>query len=338
MRNGSADPRNPSGTWTGCVNCASLDTESIRNRLAAGELAGEFRGGRALDVREHGQAHQGRERLPVARDALGIDAILQGPECRSAECLRRIERGHRDLRILERHAAVGKFKIVVDDDSSVVATSMLSSRENAAGDWVRSENNKVASCGSSPGSASWMLLLSIEGDGCTLLLIRTTRGRGASIAAAETGNTRPSLSLSFAAAARSGFRAAAACASSRPSAARRRRRGVDSSPGSEHDASDREARDLVEAAALENSLGVAGVHAETLESSRLRKCLIAIGCGSLTPYCVTISVIAPGSASCSGSLTSTSLGLTVFHSAFSSLPAGSLSMMPSIQLTLSARK
>jgi hypothetical protein len=63
---------------------------------------------------------------------------------------------------------------------------MLSSRENAAGDWVRSENNNVASSGSSPGSASWMLLLSIDGDGCTNLADQNDAGRGASIAA-ETG-------------------------------------------------------------------------------------------------------------------------------------------------------
>src|SRR6266404_652329 len=87
------------------------------------------------------------------------------------------------------------FKLVVND-WSVAAISMLSSCENAAGDRVRTENISVASCGSSV-SISLILLLSLEGDGCTLLLIRTTRGRGASTdALSET--TRPSLSVTLA--------------------------------------------------------------------------------------------------------------------------------------------
>src|SRR6202166_4151262 len=68
----------------------------------------------------------------------------------------------------------------VDDDSSAVATSMVSSCAKVAGHCARSAKVRMASCGSSPWSASWMLLSLLDADGCTLWPIRVTPGRGES--------------------------------------------------------------------------------------------------------------------------------------------------------------
>src|ERR1700685_1068678 len=65
----------------------------------------------------------------------------------------------------------------VDAEPSVVATSILSSWENAAGDWARNENVSCESCGSSSRLERWMLP-ALAAGGPSLLPIRIALGRG----------------------------------------------------------------------------------------------------------------------------------------------------------------
>src|ERR1700689_3385205 len=70
----------------------------------------------------------------------------------------------------------------VEADPSVVATSILSTWENAAGDWARSENVSCESCGSSSRLERWMLAALAPADP-SLLPMRTALGRGDSTVA-----------------------------------------------------------------------------------------------------------------------------------------------------------
>ncbi len=79
-----------------------------QEKVGTGELAGELRSRRALQIPQHRQTDQGRQRLPVSRHTTCDHTELQRPERRGAEHLRRIESCHGHLRILEGNATVGE--------------------------------------------------------------------------------------------------------------------------------------------------------------------------------------------------------------------------------------
>jgi hypothetical protein len=85
-----------------------------------------------------------------------------------------------DHRPPEPRAVHRELAELLDSNASAVATSIVSSCENAAGICDCTENVSVASCGNSSGFESAMLLSLLEGEGCTLLPINATLGRGGS--------------------------------------------------------------------------------------------------------------------------------------------------------------
>src|SRR5271166_516581 len=283
-----------------CVNFASLDIESIKKRLLPESLQASSTVAGHLISLSTGRRTSVASGCQSPETPLVLTRYCRGPNAEDPNALDGLSVATATRAFARVMPPLLKLKIVAKD-SSAVATSTLSSRENTAGDCVRNENCSVASCGSSPGSASWILLLSIDGDDCTFLLIRTTRGRGASIAAA-TGNTRPSLSWIFAAAACCGLSDAAAAASTSSTIIGSSSLPplVESSPGMNTTLP----IDRLATSSSRLPLRMPWPSpAWMLKPSNLpasEKAWIEIGCGSLTPYCVTMSVIAPGRASCSG--------------------------------------
>ncbi len=172
-------------------------------------------------------------------------------------------------------------------DSSPVATSIVSSWEKAGGVWVRIEKTTVASCGSSPGSASWILLEPASGEGCTLLPIKAARGRAAIHGGLECLTVRPSFSATLATTPRSKleFRRALRVLA-RSSAARRRRGGSIARRPERRCPSVRGSRDLVQPAPVQDPCASPACSSKPSKRPASAKVCTLIGCGCARPVLV----------------------------------------------------
>src|SRR6202046_2415329 len=208
---GRAAPKKPSGTLTGRVNWASSASESIKKRFdpdslqASSGVAGHFN---SLSVGRRTRFASGCQ---SPTPPLEFTRNCRGPNAAPPNTFAGLSVATATCEFSNITAPLLKFKVALDD-SSLVVTSIFSSCANAAGDCVRTENVRTASCGNSLGCANWMLLSWLATAGGTFIPSSVTAGRGASTLPRD-GNTRPSLRVTFAAIARSGFRALTAAGS-----------------------------------------------------------------------------------------------------------------------------